>query len=284
VSGALRIGAFLVVLAVVLLAATALGDAVGPLERGAEPADTDAAHGEEPAHGGTPPGEGPAGLAVASAGLRLVPEETRLRAGETHRFAFRIVDAQGETVKRFEETHEREMHLIVVRRDLTGFQHLHPEMDADGTWTTDLDLAEAGTYRALADFSADDRRVVLGVDVVAPGPMRAEPLPAPATSVTVDGYRVWLHEHRATAGTATELAFPIFRDGDPVEPEPYLGARGHLVVLREGDLAYLHTHPHDDELEFETTFPSAGLYRAFLQFAHEGRVRTAAFTIEVGEG
>ena len=30
--------------------------------------------------------------------------------------------------------------------------------------------------------------------------------------------------------------------------EPYLGAKGHLVALREGDLAYLHIHPEGGEL------------------------------------
>lgn len=60
----------------------------------------------------------------------------------------------------------------------------------------------------------------------------------------------------------------------------HLGARGHLVILREGDLAYLHADA--DALEFETTFPTPGRYRAFLQFVGGGAIRTAAFTLEVG--
>ena len=69
--------------------------------------------------------------------------------------------------------------------------------------------------------------------------------------------------------------------------EPYLGAGGHLVALRDGDLAFLHVHPteggdeHDDAIRFATTFPTAGKYRLFLQFQHEGRVQTVAFTQEV---
>lgn len=70
--------------------------------------------------------------------------------------------------------------------------------------------------------------------------------------------------------------------------EPYLGARGHLVALREGDLAYLHVHPESDategrDIRFAVEYPSAGRYRLFLQFKHEGRVHTAAFTRERGE-
>jgi hypothetical protein len=53
------------------------------------------------------------------------------------------------------------------------------------------------------------------------------------------------------------------------------------VLLREGDLGYLHTHADADRLEFGATFPSAGRFRAFLQFSVGGAVRTAAFTLVV---
>ena len=83
------------------------------------------------------------------------------------------------------------------------------------------------------------------------------------------------------AGAEAELRFTVTRDGEPVATEPYLGAGGHLVALREGDLAFLHVHPTDG-LGFMATFPSPGRYRLFLQFKHEGVVRTAAFTQAVG--
>ena len=86
----------------------------------------------------------------------------------------------------------------------------------------------------------------------------------------------------ARPGEEAELRFTITRDGEPVRTEPYLGAGGHLVALREGDLAFLHVHPTDDaSARFAATFPTAGRYRLFLQFKHEGRVHTAAFTQEV---
>jgi hypothetical protein len=71
--------------------------------------------------------------------------------------------------------------------------------------------------------------------------------------------------------------------------EPYLGARGHLVALREGDLAFLHVHPADattigSSISFHAALPSAGRYRLFLQFQHHGVVHTAAFTLEVPAG
>jgi hypothetical protein len=63
-----------------------------------------------------------------------------------------------------------------------------------------------------------------------------------------------------------------------VQTEPYLGAGGHLVALREGDMAFLHVHPTGDGPSFGATFPTEGRYRLFLQFKHDGRVQTVAFT------
>jgi hypothetical protein len=77
----------------------------------------------------------------------------------------------------------------------------------------------------------------------------------------------------------------VARGGRQVAVEDYLGAKGHLVALREGDLAYLHVHPVDTDdgsgaapIRFATEFPSEGRYRLFLQFKHRGHVQTAAFT------
>jgi hypothetical protein len=93
---------------------------------------------------------------------------------------------------------------------------------------------------------------------------------------------VRLDSGAAQPGQESELRFTVTKDGAPIKTEPYLGAGGHLVALRDGDLAFLHVHPTDhDSVEFAATFPTAGRYRLFLQFQHDGRVQTAAFTQEV---
>ena len=62
----------------------------------------------------------------------------------------------------------------------------------------------------------------------------------------VDGYDVTLGGS-VTAGEETVLTATVSRDGEPVtDLQPYLGAYGHLVSLRDGDLGYLHVHPDDD--------------------------------------
>ena len=182
----------------------------------------------------------------------------------------------------YDVEHERRMHLIVVRRDTTGFQHLHPELRADGSWVAPVTLPDAGSYRVFADFSHDGVATTLAGDLRVDGPADLRPFPAPATTAPAgDGYAVALEAGDVRAGEEAELRFTVTRDGEPVETEPYLGAGGHLVALREGDLAFLHVHPTDG-LGFMATFPSPGRYRLFLQFKHRGVVRTAAFTQAVG--
>ena len=214
------------------------------------------------------------GLSVAEDGLRLVVAERELPRGKAAPLSFRVVDERGRTVRDFEREHERRMHLIVARRDLAGFQHLHPRQRADGTWKTRVTLPAAGTYRVFADFTRGGDPHTLAADLHVDGPATFEPLPPPqATAVSDGGYDVALDRE------GDELRFAITRDGQPVRTEPYLGAGGHLVVLREGDLGFLHVHPTSDrEVAFETTLPTPGRYRLFLQFKHAGRVHTVAFT------
>src|SRR5919112_2060826 len=104
------------------------------------------------------------GLAVSDGGLTLALEDTELERGGAGELRFRILDA-GAPVRDFDVEHERRMHLIVVRRDGSGFQHLHPELAEDGTWSTQLTLADAGAYRVFADFSHDGENETLAAEV-----------------------------------------------------------------------------------------------------------------------
>ncbi len=186
---------------------------------------------------------------------------------------------------RFRTSHDKQLHLIVVRRDLTGFQHLHPRLGPDGTWRTPLTLAGAGDWRVFADFLPEgrDRQVILGADLAVGGDYRPAPLPQPAATAGVDGYTVAVDVH-LTAGRTSRLTLTVSRDGAPVtDLQPYLGAYGHLVALRAGDLGYLHVHPTraagaGPAIGFDVEVPTAGAYRLLLDFQHDGVVRTAAFT------
>jgi Domain of unknown function (DUF4396) len=279
------IGAIAVVMAVfgtTVLAAEAFdGDAGG--------------HGADmPAHesGDAPEPDPVRGLAASADGLTLELATTRLTPGEPGPLRFQITGEDDGAVRDFEVEHEKRMHFIVARDDLTGFQHLHPRMDGDGNWTTAITIAEPGMYRVFADFKHEGENQTLAEDLVVAGRADPEPLPPPSSTATIDdGYEVTMSGADTAAGEPTELGFEVTRGGEPVEVEDYLGAKGHLVALREGDLAYLHTHPSGGEhgdghgggeaIRFETEFPTAARYRLFLQFKYQGAVHTAAFTRSV---
>ncbi|MGI9019240.1 MAG: DUF4396 domain-containing protein [Solirubrobacterales bacterium] len=235
------------------------------------------------------------GVTIDEGGLRVELDQPELPQGERTELSFRVIDEDGSAVTDFEVEHERQMHLIVVRRDLTGFQHLHPEMAGDGTWSTEITLPEPGAHRVFADFNRDGENLTLGQDLLVDGSADYQELSAQeAETKTLSGYEVTVEGEAAQAGLEGELGFNVTRNGEAVEVEPYLGADGHLVVLREGDLAFLHVHPaggagkHGGEdsgstggIRFMTEFPSEGRYRLFLQFKHAGEVHTAEFTREV---
>jgi hypothetical protein len=278
VSVAARLAGFAAILALAFGGAAFAGSRLDvrpgePSGDAAEPAHGMGAE-EEGGHGAKAP-DAIRGLAVSDDGHALELERTTARAGKRFELAFRITGRDGATVSDFDVEHTKRMHVIIVRRDLTGFQHVHPVQRPDGSWTVPVALPDPGTYRVFADFSTQDEPRTLGADLTVDGAADAHPLPAPNRTVTTDGLDV-----RLTA-EGEELGFEVTRDGAPVAVDDYLGAKGHLVALREGDLAFLHVHPDEDRLRFMAELPTAGRYRLFLQFQVDGEVHTAAFTHEV---
>ncbi|QVQ50428.1 hypothetical protein J4H86_16010 [Spiractinospora alimapuensis] len=207
------------------------------------------------------------------------------RTGGDEELVVRIIGPDGDVVTDLAEQHGKRLHLIVVGHDLTLYRHLHPTPTSDGGWRAPITLDTPGPYRAFADFvpTATGEGVVRGADFTVARNHRPGALPEPAPSVDVDDYEVTLGGD-ARPGGAGELSFDIRRAGEPVtDLEPYLGAYGHLVALRVADLAFLHVHPQDGppgpEVRFHAELPGDGAYRLFLDFQHDGTVRTAAFTL-----
>jgi hypothetical protein len=289
-----KLAAFALGLVAVFGAAVGVGSAVGPV--GTPVADAAAVGhdmaGEEEHEAAPSDAALPAGLMVTEDGYTLALDRTAVPAAARTPVSFRVLGPEGSPVTAFDESHEQDLHLIAVRRDLSGFQHVHPELGGDGVWRTSLDLTP-GAWRLFADFvpSADGEKRVLGADLVVSGSYEPTPLPESSTTAEVDGYTVRL-EGELVPGSESELTLSVSRDGQPVtDLQPYLGAYGHLVVLRDGDLAYLHVHPSGEpgdgstepgpDVRFMTTAPAQGTYRLFLDFRHGSVVHTAEFTVEV---
>ncbi|WP_405803131.1 hypothetical protein [Streptomyces sp. NBC_01187] len=319
---AVKIAAFGTALAATFGTAYGAGKGLGPLGTDAEPESVarHGAHGEESggaggdgggshggkgagAHGGHGPDGNaeaagaarPGGLALTERGYALELKTPRVQAGKKEELRFTVRDTEGKKVTAYKKEHDKELHLIVASRDLSTFRHLHPKRSADGTWSTAVNLPRAGGYRLFADFTPDAKEAkgrTLGADLAVAGRYHPESLPVPARTATVDGYEARL-DGGLEPGKARELKLKVSKGGKPVtDLQPYLAAYGHLVALRSGDLGYLHVHPNGEpgdgltrpgpEISFTTTAPSAGAYRLFLDFKHDGKVRTAAFTVHAG--
>ncbi|MFD0362889.1 hypothetical protein ACFQZZ_15705 [Nocardia sp. GCM10030253] len=246
-------------------------------------------HGQHGAHAGHA-AAGPGGLQITQDGYTLELDSTIALPGEID-FRFRIVGPDGQVVTDYTSIHDKELHLIVAQRELTGFWHVHPERAADGTWSVRLNLPAAGAYRVFTDIAprALGRTITLGADLAVAGDYAPLPTPEAARTFVVDGYEVAL-EGDLVPGEGRLVTLTVRKDGEPVtDLQPYLAAFGHLVVLRAGDLAYVHVHPNGEpgdgitpagpEITFHTVVPGPGTYRLFLDFKHGDTVRTAAFTL-----
>jgi hypothetical protein len=289
---AAKLSAYGAALALVAGGGWAVGTAVGPFT-----GNTGVHGGEDTGHGDTHSDtvaeaantDQPGGLASSRGGYTLTPTSTTLTPGAKTPFTFRIIGPDGAAVTAFDVEHEKRLHLIVVRRDTAGYQHLHPELASDGTWTVPLTVADAGSYRMFADFAPTGAEpTTLGVDLIAPGELR--PVEHPESRIAeIDGYQVRL-DGDLVPGRASRVTATVTKNGVAVtDLQPYLAAYGHLVALRGGDLAYLHVHPDGapgdgktpagPTVTFFAEVPSAGTYRLFLDFLHGGTVRTAEFTV-----
>ena len=261
------------VFAVGLAAAFALAFGVG---RVSDPATAPAAE-----HGATGHATDEHAAHAAAGDLHLALRQRSFAPGAAVPVSFQVQDSTGEPVTSYDVEHEKELHLIVLgTRSLTDFQHVHPTRAADGTWTADLKLAPGTSYRLYADASTGGEGFLATADLFTtgshPGP---GPVPAPSTSDHVAGFDVELDE---AEGAAT---LRVTRGGSPVALEPYLGALGHLVVIRVDDLSYLHVHPEPGAVPvFSVAGLAPGRYRYFFDFQVAGVVHTAAFTHDVDAG
>lgn len=289
-----KISAYSGVLVVGFAGAFGVGSLTGsPVDQGDE---TDGEpHGEthaEPAAGHSASAAGlPAGLQVSESAYTLSPISAPASAGKPGTLSFSILGPNGAPVTEFTEAHEKDLHLIVVRSDTTGYRHVHPVLGQDGIWSIDWSWDTGGTYKVFADFEpttlGEGLTLARTVDVagtVTPAPAQAE-----SAVAEVDDYTVSIEGDLVT-GKGSDVTVTVERAGRPVtDLEPYLGAYGHLVALRDGDLAYLHVHPEGEpgdgvtepgpDVSFAVQTPTAGRYRLFFDFQIGGEVRTAEFTL-----
>lgn len=206
--------------------------------------------------------------------------------------SFTIAGPDGRPVTDYVVDQTKKLHLYLIRTDLTQFQHVHPTLAADGTWSVRTTFDQPGTYRVVADFvtaeGGTDATHVLGAPLTVSGSWQPRPVPAPTLTTTVDGYTLQA-EGTLTAGAESTVTVRITRGGAPVRDlQPYLGVWAHLSAFHAGDLAFAHLHPtaepgaggtNPDPLQFVADLPATGTYEVYVQFQTGGVLHTAALTL-----
>lgn len=248
--------------------------------------------------------------------LEVTSDTASTKAKQPTRFTFRIKDSSGGVFKKYEVAHEKLMHFIGVRKDLTNFLHLHPEYDeATGEFTVNIPFSDDGPYRLFPDFTPgidnpDKQPVTLFTDVEVGNPSNylAQSVVADTDNKKTYGDYESTFDFPQEIQKEKELTFgiSIAKNGQPVTNlENYLGALGHSVILKEGTLDFIHTHAlsttsqentsaghamqgsqndskdRGPKIEFSATFPKSGVYKIFTQFQHEGEIQNVDYSVDV---
>lgn len=212
--------------------------------------------------------------------------------GRKERLFIQLNDAKGKAIETLQLSHEKMMHVIIVSKDLSYFDHAHPEYEGNGRFHVDIEFQNGGEYKLIADFVIEhsgpmliSHWVSVRGDVTTEKPLKAD------TDLTkvVNNKMISLSFDELKHGHEVTITFTIL-DSKTKQPildlEPYLGAIGHVVAISEGAQHYLHIHPINEttkgpEAKFITTFPASGLYKLWGQFLHHGTLITVPFTIQV---
>lgn len=212
----------------------------------------------------------------------------------------------GEPIKDFDVIHDKLMHLIIVNsEDLSHFAHIHPKLNKEtGVFSIVHTFAKAGKYKMWIDAKPKG-----GIQILTAFPFNVEGQPVHSpTNITSDktfvkevmtdgqSYQVTLdfQPEKLGVGMDTKMTFEI-RDanGKPISNlEPLMAAGGHCVIIGADAREFLHVHPAEEvddivswrggpSVSFLANFPKPGLYRAWGQFQHEGKLLTVDFTFEV---
>lgn len=214
------------------------------------------------------------------------------KSGQNVDISIQINDKSGKPIQDFEIEHEKKMHLIVVSKDLSFFNHIHPDYKNNGLFTITTKFPNGGTYNLIADFvpkgsvkTTQKHSLQVAGDVPPQQPIQ----PDANLTKTVAGKEVTLtFDNKPQAGTEVTLTFNI-KDAQSKNPitnlQPYLGAIGHVVILSADSEQYLHVHPMDSgsgpNAVFQTTFPNNGVYKIWGQFQHENNVFVVPFVVQV---
>jgi hypothetical protein len=207
-----------------------------------------------------------------------------------------VTDSDGAPVTKFTEDMTKLMHLIVVSKDLSVFQHVHPEHAAGNAFRAVLEFPSAGPYLLTTEFPPNKANITINKQwITVVGDRESdEGLSVDQTwEKQVNGVNVTLSASPAiTEIKAGQMVMLLYRfvdakTGNPIkEIEPFLGTSGHCVILNRSADQYVHAHAMEAmsggaNVMFHTVLPAKGIYKLWGQFQYKGETVTVPYVIQV---
>jgi len=217
-----------------------------------------------------------------------------LDAGKEISFSLtpKIKGSESEAVP-LETMHDYKIHLILVSNDLSFYQHLHPEYNADGSYTVKTMLKNGGKYVLFADYmpSGSDDKIERFEIVVTGNELEAKLYNKENLTASADGYTVKLESESGKFATneTNHIAAIISKNGKEInanELETLMSSKGHMVIISADTKKYIHVHPEveDNRLDLHADFDTPGIYHAFFQFQTDGKIHLVDFVLNVTKG
>jgi cytochrome c-type biogenesis protein len=199
--------------------------------------------------------------------------------------------------------HEKKIHVIGARKDLTEFFHIHPEWNTGSTggFVTQYTFKKPGEYKIWSEIKYKGGNHVFGhplLTVKGETPAYETERSIARNVIVGNKYQVAIDYERLGLGD-NEVHFTVRTlEGGGVPLENYLGEKMHLAVISDDLTQFVHAHPESasagdehnhaqlrivntaqahgtengetaevpDEIHFSIPFQKPGLYKMFAQF------------------
>lgn len=240
-----------------------------------------------------------------------------LRAGKSGTVRFDVRDAQGAAVTAYDVEHTKLFHLIIVSRDLSYFNHLHPTHNGQGRFSVSWKSPALGDdyhlYAQLKPTGSALRTLKFNLKVAGDATRTPSSISADTSSMVVNGKNTLMGQ--APSGGyrvgAQKVAFMVHDTQTGALANNlgvFLGAKAHLIAVKANAQGGVFRHGHDmgggssggggghgghgghgggaasatdGMLSFDVDFPSAGLYRLWVQYRRGSSNVTQFVTLNV---
>ncbi len=210
-------------------------------------------------------------------------ERGSFSVGNQTELKFIIKDSMtGESVSDLEIMHEKIMHVVLVRKDLKYFDHIHPIQIQEGVFSVPYSFYAPGEYRIWIDFTVDGMQHIVDFDTTVSG-----------TSETAQPDRVgnlnieMKLSEKIEMGKSIKLDFIITDSSNkPVLiTEEFLAANAHMIVVDESLDEFGHAHDEnfdkDNVISFGYSFKTSSLHKLWIQFSVNGKTIIKEFEVKV---